>query len=95
VKEGGETVAENLALACVSCSLRKAARIDALDPVTQAACRLFHPRRDSWSEHFSWQGVRLVGLTPIGRTTVEALRMNRDLILAIREVEAALGRHPR
>jgi hypothetical protein len=95
VKQGGETVAENLALACVSCSLRKAARIDALDPVTQAACRLFHPRRDSWSEHFSWQGVRMVGLTPIGRTTVETLRMNRDLILAIREVEAALGRHPR
>jgi 5-methylcytosine-specific restriction endonuclease McrA len=29
---GGKTVAENLALACVSCSLRKAARQTAIDP---------------------------------------------------------------
>jgi 5-methylcytosine-specific restriction endonuclease McrA len=29
---GGQTVAENLALACVSCSLRKAARQIAVDP---------------------------------------------------------------
>jgi 5-methylcytosine-specific restriction endonuclease McrA len=28
----GETVAENLALACVSCSLRKSARQTAIDP---------------------------------------------------------------
>jgi 5-methylcytosine-specific restriction endonuclease McrA len=32
VAAGGETVAENLALACVSCSLRKAARQTAVDP---------------------------------------------------------------
>jgi len=34
VVHGGETIEENLALACVSCSLRKAARQRACDPQT-------------------------------------------------------------
>jgi hypothetical protein len=39
-------------------------------------------------------GVRVVGITPTGRTTVMALQMNRPLALAIREEEAQRGRHP-
>lgn len=91
---GGETIAENLALACVSCSLRKAARQTALDPQSGQEVALYNPRRNRWHEHFRWEGVVLVGLTVIGRATVEALNMNRPLILAIRQEEAALGRHP-
>lgn len=34
-----------------------------------------------------------MGLTVTGRVTIEALDMNRVLILAIREEEAVLGRH--
>ena len=91
---GGETVAENLALACVSCSLRKAARQTAVDPQSGEEVTLYNPRRDTWHEHFQWDGVYLVGLTATGRATVEALNMNRVLILAIRREEAAVGRHP-
>lgn len=91
---GGQTVAENLALACVSCSLRKAAREIAVDPNTGNEVPLFNPRRNDWSEHFAWQGVRLVGLTAIGRATTTALDLNRPMILAIREEEETLGRHP-
>jgi hypothetical protein len=91
---GGETVAENLALACVSCSLRKAARQTAIDPQSGEEVALYDPRRDTWHEHFQWDGVYLVGLTATGRATVEALNMNRVLILAIRREEAAVGRHP-
>lgn len=90
----GETVVENLALACVSCSLHKAARRIAFDPQTNLEVALFHPRQDRWEEHFPWEDVRLVGLTPTGRATVEALQMNRILILAIRTEEALRGRHP-
>src|SRR5204863_4576620 len=92
---GGPTTSENLALACVSCSLRKAARQWAQDPRSGTDVPLYHPRHDSWSEHFRWEGVHLGGLTPSGRATVEALDMNRPLILAIRVEEAILGRHPR
>jgi hypothetical protein len=92
---GGPTTADNLALACVSCSLRKEARRSAADPLTGRMVPLFHPRRQRWSNHFRWDGMRVVGLTATGRATVGALRMNRPLILAIRAEEAARGRHPR
>src|SRR5215510_7146231 len=59
VAVGGQTVGENLALACVSCSLRKAARQTATDPQTGDEVRLFNPRRDIWSEHFRWDDVTL------------------------------------
>ena len=94
VTAGGQTVAENLALACVSCSLRKAARQTAIDPQSGKEVALYNPRRDTWREHFRWEDVYLVGLTATGRATIEALDMNRVLILAMREEEAALGRHP-
>lgn len=91
VTADGETVADNLALACVSCSLRKSARQTAFDPKTKTEIPLFNPRRDVWSEHFQWDDVRLVGLTATGRATLETLALNRPLILAIRREEAALG----
>ncbi len=94
VVRGGATVEENLALACVSCSLRKAARQTALDPQTGIEVALFNPRADSWNKHFRWDGVRVLGLTPTGRATVKALKMNRLLILAIRREESLRGRHP-
>ena len=94
VISGGETVAENLALACVSCSLRKGAKEIVVDSETMQEVRLFNPRDDVWDEHFQWNGVFLVGLTAKGRATIETLNLNRRLILAIREEEILLGRHP-
>ena len=91
----GTTTAGNLALACVTCSLRKAARTEARDPQARKLVPLFHPRRDRWSEHFRWtRGWRLVGQTPKGRATIAALGMNRPAIVAIRCALAALGRFP-
>lgn len=94
VAAGGQTITENLALACVSCSLRKAARQTAIDPQSGKEVTLYNPRHDAWQEHFRWKGACIVGLTASGRATIEALDMNRIMILAIREEEAALGRHP-
>jgi hypothetical protein len=90
----GATTAENLALACVSCSLRKEARRSAVDPETGRRVPLFHPRRQRWANHFHWEGVVVVGLTATGRATVAALQMNRPLIRAIRHEEELRGRHP-
>ncbi|HEX3033959.1 MAG TPA: HNH endonuclease signature motif containing protein [Thermodesulfobacteriota bacterium] len=91
---GGKTVIENLSLACVSCSLRKAARQQVVDPKTGKEVPIYNPRRDTWNQHFCWDGFYVVGLTASGRATVEALAMNRPIIVAIRQEEAALGRHP-
>ena len=94
VVEGGKTELENLALACVSCSLRKAARFRALDPLTGAEVAIFHPRRQIWNDHFAWNGERVRGLTPTGRATTELLKMNRLLVVEIRREERVRGRHP-
>ena len=92
--KGGQTAEHNLALACVSCSLRKAARLNATDPDTDREVPLYNPRVQTWSEHFHWEGVRLIGMTPTGRATVAAMKMNRPIMLAIRVEEALLNRHP-
>jgi len=90
----GPTTADNLALACVSCSLRKWAKQTATDPDSGKEVPLFNPRTQTWAEHFRWEGERVVPLTSTGRATVAALAMNRPLIVAIRQEETARGRHP-
>jgi hypothetical protein len=92
--DGGDAVAANLALACVSCSLRKGSRQSAVDVQTGKRVALFHPRRDRWIAHFRWDGPVIVGITGNGRATIELLKLNRLSILAIREEEALRGRHP-
>lgn len=92
--EGGLTSSQNLALACVSCSLRKSARLAATDPETGEEKSLFNPRTQLWTEHFRWDGEWIVPLTSTARATVGALMMNRPLIGAIRREEMARGRHP-
>jgi hypothetical protein len=92
--DGGLTAQGNLALACVGCSLRKGARRAAEDPATSKVVGLFHPRRDVWSQHFRWRGLRLVGLSAKGRTTIAALDVNHPRMLQIRKEEQHRGRHP-
>ena len=94
IAAGGGTTSDNLALACVACSLHKSARRVAPDPETGSDAPLFHPRLQQWSEHFRWEGLRVVGLTPTGRATVAALEMNRPTVLAIRAEEIFFQRHP-
>ena len=93
--KGGRTTEENLTLACVTCSLRKAARTHARDPKTHARVRLFHPRQQRWSEHFRWTRTwRVAGRTPTGRATIMALVMNRPAVVLIRQALVTLGRFP-
>jgi 5-methylcytosine-specific restriction endonuclease McrA len=92
---GGATSLDNLALACVTCSLRKAARIQVRDPNTRRSVRLFHPRRDSWDDHFGFTPQwRVRGRTPVGRATISALGMNRAAVVAIRQELASIETNP-
>lgn len=92
---GGATSFENLALACVSCSLRKGARTTAIDPTSSDATQLFHPRVHAWTEHFHADASgEIMGLTAIGRATVVALSMNRVLAVRIRYEERSRERWP-
>jgi hypothetical protein len=90
----GKTKADNLALACVSCSLRKWAKEFGVDPESGETVPLFNPRTQRWEDHFRWEGPRVVPLTAIGRCTLATLSMNRPLIVAIRKEEMLRNRHP-
>ena len=92
---GGLTEASNLALACVTCSLRKAAKSQGLDPLTGLSAQLFDPRNQKWHEQFTLTDEFLFrGLTPTGRATIEKLGMNRPTIVSIRKELNFLGRFP-
>lgn len=93
-KNGGHTSLNNLALACVSCSLHKSAKEFVTDNETNELVPVFNPRTQKWGDHFQWSQFEMVGLTATGRATIKALKQNRPLILAIREEEQILGRHP-
>jgi hypothetical protein len=86
----------NLALACRACNLHKSDHLAGADEVSQGEVRLFHPRQDSWAEHFQVDretGV-IQGLTPIGRATVARLQMNTPVELAARRQWMLLGLFP-
>lgn len=87
---------ENLAFACQGCNNRKYTNTEAIDPVTQAIVPLFHPRRNRWSDHFAWSddAALILGLTPIGRATVEKLQLNRAGLVNLRRILVEAGEHP-
>jgi hypothetical protein len=85
-QHGGMDESENLAQACPECNLAKGPNLTAIDPETGAVVRLFHPRRDKWSEHFALEGNRVIGKSDIGRATTRLLRMNLPERVRIRDV---------
>jgi len=64
-----------------------------VDPENGRDVPLYNPRTNSWQDHFRWENTFLLALTSTGKATIEALDMNRPLILAIRHEETLLGRH--
>src|SRR5688572_1636913 len=75
-KHGGRDVPGNLALSCPHRNSHKLDNIAGLDASSKNPVRLFNPRRDKWDAHFRWEGAKLVGLTAIGRTTIQVLAIN-------------------
>lgn len=92
----GQTVEDNLWLACSDCNQRKGKTIEAEDPLTGEMVRLFDPRHQAWGEHFSWtqDGTEIIGLTPTGRATIKALALNRPALVVSRRVWVSAGWHP-
>lgn len=93
---GGQTISGNLALACPGCNGQKHVKTKVLDPVTGKLVPLFHPRRQKWYDHFRWSGdyTQIVGLTAIGRATIEALQLNRQSLVNLRQMLYVWGEHP-
>jgi hypothetical protein len=93
-KHGGATTADNLCFACFRCNSFKGSDIAGEDPLTKLASFLFHPRQQSWDDHFRLNGAVIEPLTPEGRVTVNLLRINDSERVAEREVALQLGLFP-
>jgi len=92
----GQTIWENLCVACHSCNEFKGAQVASKDPLTGRRVHLFHPQQQLWSEHFCWSedGTNIIGLTPVGRATVVALNLNHPIIVEARRRWVRVGWHP-
>jgi hypothetical protein len=80
----GTSAEDNLALACDQCNLHKGPNLSALDPDSGALVALFHPRRETWGDHFALVGAEIVGRTPAGRATTRLLQMNSSIRIQFR-----------
>ncbi|MFN8486113.1 MAG: HNH endonuclease signature motif containing protein [Caldilineaceae bacterium] len=93
---GGATDLTNLAYVCPACNRYKRNRQTAEDPETAQEIELFNPRLHVWQEHFGWSTDFLLiqGLTPTGRATVIAFKMNRRSVQRFRQALIAVNAHP-
>jgi len=93
---GGSDLARNRALACASCNLTKAEKVSGIDPLTRAKVAVFNPRSQQWQEHFCWADDQqtILGLTPIGRTTIAVLKLNSETRKDARRLWFFLGLLP-
>ncbi len=85
----GTNELENLALTCPHCNAYKWTTTESTDFVTGKVVPLFHPRRQSWDEHFEWVtgGTgELLGRTATGRATIHCLRINAPEMIELRRL---------
>ena len=94
LKHGGQSIAENLALACLPCNRHKGSDLATFDPISGEIVSLFHPRRQVWAENFILNNARIEGITPQGRATVRLLMLNAPTRLLERQVLITQGRYP-
>ena len=96
IAAGGRTTENNLWVASRPCNEFKGVQTHAQDPDSNKRVHLSNPRFQQWHEHFQWNadGNRIIGITAIGRATVEALQLNRDLIVHARRRWVKVGWHP-
>lgn len=95
LKHNGSDENDNLCLACYKCNVYKGSNVAAADPETGKASFLFHPRRDTWDEHFKINpDATIIGLTAEGRTSIRVLRINDTERVKQRLGEMIVGDYP-
>jgi len=94
--KGGSNDIANLALSCQGCNSRKYISTEARDPISGQTVALFHPHRDRWADHFTWNHdcTLMIGHTPTGRATIDRLDLNRSALVNLRRILRQAHEHP-
>lgn len=94
--QGGDSSSENLALSCASCNGFKSNSVSGREENSAELLPLFHPRRDTWEQHFGFDAEtsHIVGLTAVGRVTIARLKMNSPLQIRARRHWIQLNLYP-
>jgi 5-methylcytosine-specific restriction endonuclease McrA len=92
-KHNGKTEPENLALSCSICNYAKGSDIASINPETDELIRLYHPRRDRWSDHFRLEpeSGTIQPLTAIAQVTVHLLQLNQPKRITERKLWIQAG----
>ena len=94
IKHGGTTNADNLAFSCIICNRNKGSDLGTFLDNTNELIRFFHPRKDEWSEHFSFGKDGVISpLTTIGAATLKILQFNHPDSIIERKLLIAVGQY--
>jgi HNH endonuclease len=93
---GGSDEEENLWLACRLCNSYKGVQTQGQDPESDRNVKLFNPRLQKWTRHFTWinNGTHIEGITACGRATVIAMQLNNSYAVPVRQAWISAGWHP-
>ncbi len=54
ISKTGTSDSSNLAYSCNGCNGLKYNKIESIDPISNKLTPIFHPRKNKWSDHFTW-----------------------------------------
>lgn len=94
--KGGNEDDKNLWMSCRLCNEAKGILTEAPDPETGEIVLLFNPRTQTWEKHFEWSEnhTQIIGITSMGRATVQALALNTAFRVRARALWVEVGLHP-
>ena len=93
IKHNGSNHDSNLAFACLPCNRFKGSDIASLTDLGELT-PFFNPRKDIWSEHFLIMGNVIIGITHIGKVTVQILKFNEEQRVEERQSLQEMGLFP-
>lgn len=87
---------DNLAYACGGCNGSKFDKTHGTDSISKLLVPLFNPRTMAWSDHFARSDnfLEMVGISLIGRVTINTLKTNRDGVKNLRKLLMIENLHP-
>jgi hypothetical protein len=93
LKHGGQTISENLALACSTCNEFKGTDLGSLDWELKGEFEFFYnPRTQIWGEHFQIEeSGGIIPLTAEARVTVRIFRFNDEERIEERKALMEIG----